>query len=272
MIKLLFPSTFAGIGEKINTVVNYKAALATLGEGISGEKKFTSALGEAFTYAFTGQDMTPDENEIDDGSGTSDSIDDDEEQTGEADEVAAFSQEEETAEQEDDTEVSTAGENFADAVIAAFMEDQGQYSDFDIPAGVTYGMPGILIDYTTPLSGVVSSSFGYREHPLEGDVRFHYGTDVAAESGTKIKAFADGKVIAVGSSESLGNYVILRHGDIETQYGHCSQVFVENGQAVKMGQAIASVGMTGDATNPHLHFELKVNGVYVNPEYYLLWQ
>jgi murein DD-endopeptidase MepM/ murein hydrolase activator NlpD len=118
---------------------------------------------------------------------------------------------------------------------------------------------------------VVSSSFGYRVHPTDGEIRFHYGTDIAADSGEQITAFADGKTIDVGTSDSLGNYVILRHGSIETQYAHCCEVYVQCGQAVKKGQAIAAVGATGDATNPHLHFELRVSGIYVNPEYYLTW-
>ena len=62
---------------------------------------------------------------------------------------------------------------------------------------------------------------------------------------------------------------MLSHGTVETLYAHCSQIFAVDGQAIKMGQEIASVGMTGDATSPHLHFELKINGLYVNPEYYL---
>ncbi len=273
VIKLLFPATFAGIGEKINTVVNYKAALTTLGEGFSGEKKFTTALGEAFTYAFTGQDAVTDgdennkepnasENALSSTEGGSEK-----KSAGTEAAVAAFNQD--GALSDDEAADKTSGESFADAVIAAFMQDQEQYSDYDIPAGVTYAMPKILMDYAAPLNGVVSSSFGYRVHPTDGAVRFHYGTDIAADEGDAVNAFAEGKTIAVGEDATYGKYIILSHGSVETQYAHCAQVLVEIGQAVKMGQKIATVGMTGDATNPHLHFELKVNGVYVNPEYYL---
>ena len=304
LLKFIFPATFAGIGEKINTVVNYKAALATLGEGISGEKKFTSALGEAFTYAFTGQD--PDT--VGDGNETGQNATDNDGKakagdgdtsSGKTEEAVAAMAEEDGAATTDGEAAATDGEaaatdgeaattdgeavatdgeaaatpgkTFADAVIAAFMDNQGAYSDYAIPAGVTYGMPKIMIDYTTPLSGVVSSPFGYRVHPTAGVVRFHYGTDIAAESGTKITAFADAKIITAAESETLGNYVILNHGNVETLYAHCSHVFASTGQAIEMGQEIATVGMTGDATNPHLHFEMKINGIYVNPEYYLQW-
>jgi murein DD-endopeptidase MepM/ murein hydrolase activator NlpD len=285
LIKLLFPATFAGIGEKISAVVNYKAALATLGEGISGEKKFTAALGEAFTYAFTGKQVPSDGGDggplgFPDNAGTDGGT------SGANDEsVPVFGQTDDTPASDDDISGSgdtldsdstassepEAGQSFADAVIAAFMQEQEQYSDYALPAGVTYGMPAILIDYATPLAGVVSSSFGYRVHPTDGEIRFHYGTDIAADSGEQITAFADGKTIDVGTSDSLGNYVILRHGSIETQYAHCCEVYVQCGLAVKKGQAIAAVGATGDATNPHLHFELRVSGIYVNTEYYLTW-
>ena len=275
LLKFVFPAAFETVGDKLNTVVNYRAALATLGEGISGEKKFTSALGEAFTYAFTGEASS-----VPAGTGETDGTEDDSDTSGQTeDTVTVFGEDDDAAvtdnaadsDGEDAEATDSPGKTFADAVIAAFMQDQSQYSDYAVPAGVSYGMPKITLDYTTPLAGVVSSPFGYREHPTEGEVRFHYGVDIAAESGAPIAAFADGKVIAEGETETLGKYVVLLHGHVESQYAHCSQVYVADGQAVKMGQTIAAVGMTGNATNPHLHFELKVNGVYVNPDYYMQW-
>ena len=190
--------------KKSTRFVNYKAALATLGEGISGEKKFTSALGEAFTYAFTGQDIDA-AGEADQAEPSGDTADD----SGDtSDETGAMTKGEVGADGETEDAVSesteTSAQSFADAVIAAFMQDQSTYSDYSIPAGVTYGMPVILFDYTTPLSGVVSSPFGYRVHPTEGVVRYHYGVDIAAETGTKIAAFADGKSLIPASPIRLG--------------------------------------------------------------------
>jgi hypothetical protein len=181
LVRLLFPATFAGIGEKVNAVVNYKAALETLGEGVSGQKKFISALGEAFTYAFTGQGDTTDS-----GAGDATVTPADGTASDEDDAVSAFGEQGDAATSEPEA-AESPGQSFADAVIAAFMQDQSEFSDYAVPAGVTYAMPRILIDYTTPLAGVVSSPFGYREHPTAGVARFHYGVDIAPKAGTKIK-------------------------------------------------------------------------------------
>ena len=125
-------------------------------------------------------------------------------------------------------------------------------------------------DYCTPVFGTVSSGFGYREHPVEGEERFHYGLDIAADEGTAVECFADGTVKAVGESSSYGKYVIVSHqGGYDTLYAHCSKITVSSGTAVTEGQTIAKVGQTGIATGPHLHFELHRDGVYLNPVYYV---
>ncbi|NLM83298.1 MAG: M23 family metallopeptidase [Clostridiales bacterium] len=260
LLKFAFPETLQAIGRKITASVNYKEALATLGEGLSGERKFTEALGEAFTQAFTTRDApeeeaTPVENE--------DSA------------VPAFAQD---AAAEETGDAVTNGEpegaantDLADAIMAAFLQGQEAYSDYAIPAGVTYEMPRIPFEYQIPVEGTVSSSFGYRESPDDNVVRFHYGTDIAAEEGTVVRAFADGKVIAVGDSPTMGRFVVVSHGSVETLYGHLSAVHVSEGQAVVMGQRVGAVGKTGNATSPCLHFELKVSGLNVNPEFYLRW-
>ena len=90
--------------------------------------------------------------------------------------------------------------------------------------------------------------------PVQGEERFHYGVDLAAESGTPVTCFADGSVTAVGESNSYGKYLIVAHeGGRATLYAHCSSVLVSSGSAVKRGQEIARVGETGMATGPHLH-------------------
>lgn len=298
LTKLLFPSAINAVADKVNSVVNYKAALTALGQGISGEKKFVTALGEAFTYAFTGespeaatdesqaQPSAGDESEdiISSSKAASDSatgldsadvseITDSESTSvfGEEstqDDTDALSETETTADTDPDAAAEDAVPN---AIIAAFMQSQEEFSDYAIPAGVTYDMPRISLDYTKPAEGVVSSSFGYRIHPVDKTVKFHYGTDIVNKKGTPITAFADGKVIATGESTTLGNYVILYHGDIESQYAHCDSVLVTSGQTIKKGDKIATIGDTGNATETCLHFELKVSGQYVNPEFYIQW-
>ena len=92
----------------------------------------------------------------------------------------------------------------------------------------------------------------------------------AANTGTDICAFASGTVIAAGKDAGYGNYLKLDHGSgYVTLYGHCSELLVSEGDPVQAGQVIARVGATGQATGPHLHFELMHDGVYLNPEFYL---
>lgn len=144
------------------------------------------------------------------------------------------------------------------------------YSDQNLPENVSMQQAILDFDYCTPVNGVVSSSFGYREHPVEGEERFHYGLDLAADTGTEILCFADGTVTAVGESSSYGKYCIVSHaGGYSTLYAHCSQIAVSSGAAVQESQKLGEVGETGIATGPHLHFEIQNNGTYLNPIYYV---
>ena len=125
-------------------------------------------------------------------------------------------------------------------------------------------------DFCPPLEGVVTSPFGWRESPVNGEGEFHYAVDLAAEEGTEILAFAEGTVRAVGDSSSLGHYLILDHeGAYSTLYAHCSRSIAAAGSEVRCGQAIAEVGQSGNATGPHLHFQLYQGSTYLNPIYYL---
>ena len=123
--------------------------------------------------------------------------------------------------------------------------------------------------FTWPLDGDyrISSGFGTRTDPINGVVKTHGGTDIAAATGTPILAAADGVVEIAGyNAGGYGYYVKLSHGDgYETLYGHCSVLLVSTGQTVKQGQVIAKVGSTGHSTGPHLHFEVRYNGSKVNP-------
>lgn len=117
-----------------------------------------------------------------------------------------------------------------------------------------------------PASGRVSSEFGPRVHPITGQRRPHTGTDIAAATGTPVRAAAGGTVTFAGSRGGYGNLVILDHGDgRETYYAHNSAHQVAVGDRVAAGQHIAGVGQTGMATGPHLHFDVRVNGVPVEP-------
>ena len=144
------------------------------------------------------------------------------------------------------------------------------YSQENLPEGVSMEQAILGFDYCAPVSGTVSSDFGYREHPVEGEERFHYGVDLAAEAGTEVACFADGTVTAVGDSSSYGRYCVVAHeGGYSTLYAHCSRITASSGATVNRGQKIAEVGETGMATGPHLHFELQREGTYLNPIYYV---
>ena len=144
------------------------------------------------------------------------------------------------------------------------------YSDKNLPEDVSLEQVILDFDYCTPVCGTISSPFGYREHPVEGEERFHYGVDLAADTGTTVSCFADGTVTAVGESSSYGKYCIVTHsGGYTTLYAHCSYITVSSGAEVARGEKIAEVGETGMATGPHLHFELHQNGAYLNPIYYV---
>lgn len=153
--------------------------------------------------------------------------------------------------------------------VAAFLASQSEYSDYAVPDNVSYERPELPFDYISPVSGVTSSGFGYRLHPIKNEVKYHYGTDLAAGTGTAIMAFADGTIVAQGESDSFGKYVMIDHaGGYRTLYAHCSELCMSCG-SVKKGNTIALVGSTGAATGSHLHFELERDGIYLNPEFYI---
>ena len=116
----------------------------------------------------------------------------------------------------------------------------------------------------------VTSGFGSRWHPVLGGYRFHAGIDLAAPTGTAIVATSPGAVVAAGWCGGYGQCVTIDHGGgVMTLYGHLSRIDVAPGQQIARGQSIGLVGSTGRLTGPHLHYEVRVNGMAVNPADYL---
>ncbi len=114
------------------------------------------------------------------------------------------------------------------------------------------------------------SPFGPRVHPVFGNVRVHTGVDIGGESGDAIHAADDGVVVSAGWLGGYGNATIIDHGGgMATLYGHQSQIVVSEGERVSRGQVIGRVGCTGTCTGPHLHFEVRIDGVPVNPVPYV---
>lgn len=117
-----------------------------------------------------------------------------------------------------------------------------------------------------PVSGTVTSLFGYRLHPLTDNLDFHTGMDIAAPTGTPIKAVLPGRVVETGESAILGNYLVIDHGGgLKTTYGHCSALIAQEGMNLRQGERVALVGSTGISTGPHLHFEVEAGGLTADP-------
>lgn len=112
----------------------------------------------------------------------------------------------------------------------------------------------------------ITSRFGYRISPITNKYSLHTGLDIAAEKGAKISAVYGGTVEKTGFDKMRGNYVIIKHGEnIKTTYNHCSLLLVREGMRIRKGETVALVGSTGASTGNHLHFEVLLNGKYVNP-------
>jgi len=151
----------------------------------------------------------------------------------------------------------------------ASADDTAVYTAETTPANVCLTQQVLGFAYAAPVSGEITDGFGFREHPILQKQKFHYGVDIAAESGAVIRAFAAGTVTVVAESSDLGKYVeVLHEGGVTSLYAHCSAITASSGQQVALGDPIAEVGETGQTTGSHLHFELQRGSVYLNPVYY----
>jgi len=149
-----------------------------------------------------------------------------------------------------------------------------EYDGPELPDNASMDKYALGIETMLPIQGAegwwVSSGFGWRENPKGDGDDFHNGVDLAVNYGTPIKAFADGVVDYIGEGPSYGLYTQIRHDNgVTSFYAHCSKLLVRKGQTVSMGDVIAQSGDTGNVTGPHLHFEMRKDGILINPLYYL---
>jgi len=168
---------------------------------------------------------------------------------------------------------SPAGAGFEAALARALGENPAATADA-APAGApdvqTLPAPTGSGTLTLPVAGPVTSPFGARTSPTTGAQEFHEGIDIGAAQGTPIRAAASGTVTFAGEMSGYGNVVIVQHAaGLQTRYAHQSAMSVTAGQTVAAGDVIGAVGATGEATGPHLHFEVRLNGVAVDPAPYL---
>jgi murein DD-endopeptidase MepM/ murein hydrolase activator NlpD len=174
------------------------------------------------------------------------------------------------------SKISTAME----APVEAILDANNMDSDA-ITVGMSLFIPGARMRsedlklalgelFVYPVRGRLSSPYGWRNDPISGARRFHAAIDMAANTGTPVKASMDGRVATVGMNSVYGKYIILSHGGgFQTLYAHLNTVSVTQGAYASQGSKIGEVGSTGYSTGPHLHFAVYKNGKAVNPLEYL---
>jgi murein DD-endopeptidase MepM/ murein hydrolase activator NlpD len=165
------------------------------------------------------------------------------------------------------------------ATLDEFYSLRNQAMSGQVSRALESGLPsGFAGDWTQfsdapslwPLEGRVTSSYGERQDPINGEGAFHAGIDIAAPYGTPVRAAADGDVLTAGFGTGYGREVSINHGhDVTTVYGHLSAMAVVPGDHVTRGQIVGYVGQSGRSTGPHLHYEVRVHMVPVNPHKYL---
>ena len=172
----------------------------------------------------------------------------------------------EQAIKEYEADIAEQNQIIKDLEAAVAAERQAIY-DAEHPK-ITYD--GGVFAWTAPSYKRISDDYGERIHPILGTKQFHNGVDMAAQGGSPILAAYDGEVVAASYSSSMGNYIMIDHGNtLYTIYMHASALYVKKGDVVTRGQQIAAVGSTGRSTGNHLHFSVRLNGSYVSPWNYL---
>lgn len=231
-LKLLLPGKLSGVRGTLNAWLvrdaDFVSAFSAVGHAVSGEDGALGALHNAY--------------------------------------VAVFGEEQTAAE-----EVSGAAEIVTDAETPAqtAAADEETLPPRPYPEHTDAQQHVLGFDYSPPLAGTLTSGFGWREDPNTGREAFHYGTDLAADEGTEIDCFADGTVGVVAESVELGKYLTVHHKNgVTTLYAHCSRITAKSGAEVRRGEKLAEVGSTGNATGPHLHFEIQDGETYLDPQYY----
>ncbi len=140
--------------------------------------------------------------------------------------------------------------------------------DIESAKGTSFDDYFVNANPAMPVQGArITSRFGYRTHPITGKKGFHTGLDLAVAEGTPISAVYFGKVTKTGEDDSWGKYVLVEHSEgFETFYCHLSEIYAEKGAVIRQGETVGLVGSTGMSTGPHLHLEVRINGIRVDPE------
>ncbi|HIR53564.1 MAG TPA: M23 family metallopeptidase [Candidatus Onthovicinus excrementipullorum] len=171
---------------------------------------------------------------------------------------------------------SAMSHGVGDDLMEQNLEETGA-GGADVPMADSLKFPGSNMSFSPvyvtsraylPVDGTITSPFGARVHPVTGEDGYHTGLDIAAAEGTRIAAAYYGTVSDISEDDVSGKYIILDHGNgLKTFYCHCSEILAEKGAVVRAGETIAFVGATGQVTGPHLHFEIRLDGVRHNPAF-----
>ncbi len=295
--KLAFPEKIDAAMDDIMLVLrgnaDFDSAISVFGEAAAGEKSLIDALNEACYYAFTivpntvevidetddlsvpAGNSEPDTDSNNTGNANSG---DGAEQSGiedvnidaDADVLTSDSdtKQVETGADTKDGDTELAGQS-GESPDSIDTYDDRTPEGSSTPDNVTFKRVELNTNYTVPADGAITSHFGYREDPNGGGLRFHYGIDIGAAKGSEVCAFSDGVIQSVADSASYGLYVTIEHDGIRTLYAHLDSALVNAGDTVSAGDIIALSGDSGNATGACLHFELMVDGVYVDPEFYV---
>lgn len=255
MFKMIGGSAFKQLRESFNKSIMSNSLMATIAallETPSGSSDIDSSTSE---------------------SGTSTTFDTSTTNTGESTDSTTKNTAESSSSETTTAQTSTTGSStnsVSTTTASAAGGNDIKVSEKKVlyaPAGATFAPLKINRVPHNPLqSGKITSFFGYRINPTSGEDSFHQGLDIAAEMNSPIAAMYFGVVTEVGVSQSYGNYVKIYHGNgIEVLYAHCSKILVNKDAIIRAGEIVAYVGSTGISTGPHLHIEVKVNGVAYDP-------
>lgn len=265
--RTLFPDAAAHLTCAVRGLtgqgMDFREAFAAVGRAAGGGSSVSRSLQEAYTAVFqpsSGMEAEEAQDRVEEGN---------DDASADAKEKAEILHAGKTVDAPvgDTVDLPAAEEKPASETLAYL------YDFTNMPENASLEQAILGFSYVSPVQGRLTSAFGWREHPVSGASSFHYGIDLAAESGTEIVAFADGTVYASGESTTLGKYLMISHeGGYRTLYAHCSEIMRASG-AVSAGETVAKVGDTGVSTGPHLHFELHRGDLYLNPIYYVkIWQ
>jgi len=169
---------------------------------------------------------------------------------------------EQSAEEKVKEEIQNNNENIGGAEELPTPEEPPVLSQMEQDANYIKS----TINFIKPVNGTISSMFGLRNPTTQSVPKNHTGTDIAAVNGTKIVSATDGTVIYTSSNGDYGKHIKIQINDVIVLYAHCNKLYVKKGDVIKQGQEIAEVGSTGNTTGPHLHFEIRYQDRYVNPQ------